>query len=263
MTTADSAESVQAPPMKVRVASDLHFEFHQDRGALLAAELAVGLGPADVLVVAGDLDCALGIEDALKLLAQSVTAQIVYVTGNHEFYGGDRESVVASIRRAANAHSNLHWLDNEAVTILGQRFLGTPLWFRRPGPKAPKWAMSDFSAIRSFESWVYAENQRALTFLQQQLRKGDVVVSHYLPTPASIAPQFRGSALNPFFLCDVSGLIDAREPALWIHGHTHSSCRYRHGPTEVVCNPFGYVGHDLNPQYRTFDFLLSHATGMV
>ena len=37
-----------------------------------------------------------------------------------------------------------------------------------------------------------------------------------------------------------SGLIEERQPALWVHGHTHDSCDYRVGNTRVICNPRGY-----------------------
>ena len=35
-------------------------------------------------------------------------------------------------------------------------------------------------------------------------------------------------------------LIEERKPALWVHGHTHTSFNYTIGPTRVVCNPLGY-----------------------
>jgi hypothetical protein len=53
-----------------------------------------------------------------------------------------------------------------------------------------------------------------------------------------------------FFLCDVRKLIETAQPALWIHGHTHESCDYQIGRTRVVCNPYGYAGHEVN---RAFD----------
>jgi hypothetical protein len=40
-------------------------------------------------------------------------------------------------------------------------------------------------------------------------------------------------------------LIVAREPALWIHGHTHHAMDYRIGPTRILCNPLGYP-HEAN-----------------
>jgi len=67
-----------------------------------------------------------------------------------------------------------------------------------------------------------------------------VVITHYLPARASVHPQYKGSVLNPFFLCDMEELIQAKEPALWFHGHTHTSVDTLVGETRVVCNPLGY-----------------------
>jgi hypothetical protein len=47
-------------------------------------------------------------------------------------------------------------------------------------------------------------------------------------------------------------LILKYKPALWIHGHTHSSVDTYVGGTRIVCNPRGYVygnGQIENPNF--------------
>ena len=236
--------------MRVQYFSDLHFEFHRDAGESFVASLE----PAgvDVLVVAGDLAVGEGVGLALDLVcARYADATVVFVHGNHEFYGSTREDVLAVTRAACARHQNLRWLDGGVTEIDGVRFVGAPLWFRHPGPaERLKLAMNDFREIREFESWVYAENARAIAFLERELRDGDVVVTHYLPTRASIAPGWAGSQLNPFFVCDVEDLLRERRPALWVHGHTHASVDVVVGQTRVVCNPFGYVRREQNASFR-------------
>jgi Icc-related predicted phosphoesterase len=100
--------------------------------------------------------------------------------------------------------------------------------------------LDDFSKIKDYESWVYSENWKAIDFLAENLGSGDVVVTHHLPSRKSVHPKYERSPLNSFFLCDVEPLIADRQPALWIHGHTHSSSDYQIGATRVVCNPAGY-----------------------
>jgi hypothetical protein len=154
------------------------------------------------------------------------------------------------LRRAQRRQRNLRWLDAEAVSIEGVRFLGAPLWFERtPIGDAVRGAMHDFSAIRDLEDWVYRENARARAFFEAELRAEDVVVTHHLPCAASVAPRWRGSPLNAFFLCDLEALIRSRAPALWIHGHTHESVDVLVGTTRVVCNPFGYARREENPRF--------------
>jgi Icc-related predicted phosphoesterase len=226
--------------VRLRVGSDLHLEFQTDRGRALVGALTSG--DFDVLVVAGDLTDAKGLAAALSMLAEATKKPIVYVHGNHEFYGSDRESVLATTRAATIAYRHLYCLDGHAISIDGQRFLGTPLWFAESD--APKWALNDFTQIAGFESWVYKENQLARAFLNREVRSGDVVVTHHLPHPDSVHPKYARSALNPFFLCDVSDVIREEQPALWVHGHTHERCDYRIRGTRVICNPFGYAGYE-------------------
>lgn len=235
--------------MRVQLLSDLHFEFHRDGGQAFVESMEPD--GIDVLVLAGDIAVGEGIVSALdRVCRHYVDATVVYVHGNHEYYGTSREAVFAHTRRACDAHANLRWLDCEAVEVAGHRILGAPLWFRDAPEAAPfKRAMTDFSVIEGFESWVYADNARAVDFLDRELRPGDVVVTHHLPSQRSVSPHYVGHPLNPFFVCDLESLILDRAPAYWLHGHTHDSVRYNLGATTVLCNPFGYVGHELNRHF--------------
>jgi hypothetical protein len=48
---------------------------------------------------------------------------------------------------------------------------------------------------------------------------------------------------------ELSTLVDAAQPALWVHGHIHEQRDYRLGPTRVVCNPRGTRdGHGFDPE---------------
>lgn len=237
--------------MKLRLASDLHYEFHADQGEGLTAELVAGA--FDVLVIAGDLCDFQGLAAALQRVARAAAPRpLVYVLGNHEYYGGDRDAVINAVARVVREHPNLHWLEGcgaegtegqalGVLTLGDRRFVGTTLWFAHH-PNAPQWAMNDFSMIRGFRAWVYERNREAQRFLQDTVQPGDVVVTHHLPAERSVAPQFRGSALNAFFLCSQRALMLTHKPALWCHGHTHVGADYQLGETRVVCNPFGYPG---------------------
>lgn len=232
--------------MQVQLLSDVHVEFHADQGVAFVRSLEPS--GVDVLVLAGDIAVGPGLVPALSLFCERYRgAKVVYVHGNHEYYGTNRESVVALTREAAALNRNLVWLDSEMAEIGGQRFLGGPLWFeRRPEADRFKRGMADFEAISGFESWVYDENRRMKELLAKELRETDVVVTHHLPTFASVASRFTSSPLNAFFVCDVEELIEERGPRLWMHGHTHVSVDKRIGRTRVLCNPFGYVGWELN-----------------
>jgi len=232
--------------MKLRIVSDLHLEWHPDGGRALVRNVVSG--DFDVLVVAGDLADAKRLPAALSLLARECRKEILYTYGNHEFWGSDRESVIGSVMKNEDPH--LFVMDGSVgvVRIDGQRFVGTPLWFRKSA--APKHYMNDFSQIRDFESWVYEENRRAQDVLQKSVEPNDVVITHYLPSERCVHPKWKGSPLNAFFVCDMDPLIKERRPKLWVHGHTHESVDSTVWQTRLVCNPYGYHGHEVNAAFN-------------
>lgn len=234
----------------VQYMSDLHFEFHRDGGASFVASLKPE--GVDVLILAGDIAVGDGIGPALDLFCERYEdAVVVVVHGNHEFYGTTRERVVEVTTEAEARHGNLLWLDCDVAEIQGLRILGAPLWFQHPGIYGHyRRGMNDFSQIMHFEDWVYGENKHAIEFLEREMRAGDIVVTHYLPTQASVPKRFVGNALNIFFVCDVEPLMVSREPAVWVHGHTHDSVNKMVGKTRVLCNPYGYVRHETNPNFN-------------
>ena len=225
--------------MKIQLISDVHCEFHDDRGRRFASQLP--LDGTDVLVIAGDFGTAETLHDPLKQLCSRV-AHVVYVAGNHEYYHSNRGVVNRALQKISKRCDNFHWLDNSSVEIGGQRFIGATMWFPNdPLNVAYESQSTDFRAIQGFKNWVYKENDKTQMYLTTQIQEGDVAVTHHLPCWKSIAEKFRGSELNRFYVCDMSNVILDKKPALWLHGHTHESCDYLVGDTRIICNPYGYA----------------------
>jgi predicted phosphodiesterase len=246
--------------VKIRIASDLHFEFHEDHGQSIVRQIAPG--DFDLLVVAGDLTNFAGLESALSSVCEAVAPKpVVYVLGNHELYGGSWESVVERVRRAQADLENLIFLEQETATVLGRRFVGCTLWFAHSGANEPlDEHVADFQTISGIRAWLPGKAKASREFLEAGVRPGDIVVTHHLPHPGSISPRFVRSRLNPYFLHDLSATVETAGAALWIHGHTHTSADYVAGTTHVVCNPLGYPGFfpgEPNPEFRAdFDLVV-------
>ena len=100
--------------LNLRVVSDLHLEF----GAL-----KLSARDADVLIAAGDIDVG---EAGLKWL-QQFHCPVIYVAGNHEYWGEDLISFTRQLTQSAGG-GNVHYLENSKVVIDGVRFLGCTLW---------------------------------------------------------------------------------------------------------------------------------------
>lgn len=234
--------------MRIRLLSDLHLEFRPDwRQWVDSLD-----NDCDVLVLAGDI-ATKEIEDVLEAFAKRF-ANIYVVAGNHEYYGSSVDDTRARFRRAYLGIDAVWWLDLTISFTQRRRLLGATLWFEKPPTDESKWAMSDFTSIRSLEPWVYDQNRLARQWLAANLQEGDIVITHHLPSARCVHPKFIGSPLNRFFLgCmtrELDDLIEDRKPAAWLFGHTHESTDIRIGKTRVVSNPYGYHGHETNPHFN-------------
>ncbi|HVP61334.1 MAG TPA: metallophosphoesterase [Myxococcaceae bacterium] len=238
--------------MRIQPLSDLHLEFDEDQGERFALSLPV-LG--DVLVLGGDIVPLRRRDHVRKVLGWfcSRFPEIVYVPGNHEYYRTSPAWGAATLAACARGLSNLHVLDPGVAEIGGIRFVAATLWFPlTPDEETYRGVVADFALIRDFVPWVHQTHAAQLAFLEQTIRPGDVVITHHVPHPRSIAPQYAGDPLNRFFVAeDAAPLLERSGARLWIHGHTHVSFDYRVGDTRVICNARGYPGEpgtSLNPE---------------
>lgn len=240
--------------MKLHILSDLH---------LSTGGVSVPDTGADLLILAGDI----ARPDAAIAWAAGLGRRVLYVPGNHEFYGGSLDSTVARMKNLSSGH-DIRVLDNDQVVIGGVRFIGSTLWtdFMLLGEGARRDAaigeacrfMRDFSRIRvsEGEETLFSPAHSAQLFarhaawlearLSEPFDGPTVVITHHAPSPGSIHPRFEGSLLNACFVSDAEHLIDGERVALWVHGHTHDSFDYAVNGTRVVCNPRGYAKDGIN-----------------
>lgn len=233
--------------MKLLIFSDIHTEFQKDYGeSFLKSQKDVEY---DVCVIAGDITDYNTLNSTLPILADNFK-EVVFVIGNHECYGGSIEKAKNKVHEACDKYSNLHFLNNSSIEISGQRFIGGTLWFRDAPDNiiyARDWG--DFFEITNFQKDVYLENKKSIKYLTKTMCSTDVVITHYLPSNKCIVERFKGNPYNRFFLCDIEGLIVERQPKLCVFGHTHSSVDFVIDNTRLICNPFGYAGHEENPNF--------------
>lgn len=243
----------------LNILSDLHLSL----GALTVPE-----NGADLVVLAGDLARP---REAVSW-ASGFAKPVLYIPGNHEFYGGSISGTVDELRQLC-AGTNIHVLHNDEIIVEGVRFLGTTLWtdFMLFGVGVQRAAamqeavrfMRDFSRIRIGEApaALFTPTDSAALFkihaawleakLAEPFPGPTVVITHHAPSRKSIHPRFADSLLNPCFVSEADRLIDGRRARLWVHGHTHDSFDYSLNGTRVVCNPRGYSkdGVDENPLF--------------
>jgi predicted phosphodiesterase len=243
--------------MRVHVMSDIHFEHMQDKAHFFQQHKALqARDPADFLILAGDI-CQIGRRESFwkANLARLIGGykKVLYVPGNHEYYDytfQQADQFFEEIEGNPNFY-NLVQLDYGPVEVEGIRFIGNTMWFPNKGTPYTKRMMSDFDVIGNFEPQVYERHQEFLSRVVENLRSGDVVVTHHLPLPACVSPEYAGSLLNPFFMADMTAnLHEGRLPRVWIFGHTHTPVdTYHHVGTDkmrLYCNPLAYPNEGSN-----------------
>lgn len=250
--------------MRCLVLSDLHVE---------QVPFEVPEGDFDVVILAGDIHNGLASLDWARRAFER--HPVVQVAGNHEYYDEEHDTCRAEMRARARS-LGIHWLDNDAVVLGDVEFLGCTLWtdfrvYESPGRaqnlsagqamQANRALIQDFRLIRSGErSFEPADAQRLHEQSRQWLesalsharRRPRVVVSHHLPSWQSVCARFADSVTNAAFVSNCDDLV--RHADLWVHGHTHSSCRYRLGDAQVVCNPRGYPRRGRDGGFENPDF---------
>lgn len=253
--------------MKLWIMSDVHNEF-------TPLHLTKPHQGADMLVLAGDIDVGTRALDWIN--AAGLGMPVIYIPGNHEFYGKKIFKTMGSLVTEADGTA-IHCLNDSRLEWRGVRFLCATLWTdfdlyeptisRARAMDAAGYGMMDYRRIvwdvendrpgagyHRFQPRNALElHQRARKFLEDRLREPfagkTVVVTHMAPSMRSIPEQFAESTLNPAYASHLDALIIATKPALWIHGHTHTSFDYMIGETRVVCNPRGYVPDEPNPAF--------------
>ncbi len=240
--------------MKLHILSDLHTEF---------ADFSSPETGADVVILAGDIGVGLG---GIEWVARQFSSvPVIYVPGNHEFYGHDI-GLTEQLKKAASA--DIHILNNDTLELEGVRFLGCTLWtdFNLYGEgeawfarQRAKRLIEDFASIQNggrrftpecsvelheaSKAWLVGE-------FKNESRGPTVVVTHHLPASASIAKRYANDSLNPAFASRLEDVIEKYRPELWVHGHTHVPCDYELFDTRIICNPGGYPGENRRSGFR-------------
>jgi len=159
--------------MLIQLASDMHLEFwgHDWRRPIAALRGGV----ADVLLLPGDIFTwkTFTRDEITEIFSRfsEKAKHVLYIEGNHEYYGSRAPDLHARIRDT-DLGSSVHVLHDEVMEIEGWRFLGGTLWFPdRPEDRVQQRCISDFSVIKDFTPWVYERYEASRDFLGREVRR--------------------------------------------------------------------------------------------
>jgi predicted phosphodiesterase len=248
--------------MRIITYSDLHLEFGS--GWALPPEAR-----GDVLILAGDI---ITLKDyrPLDRLLQSWKKPVLYVTGNHEYYTRSPMDLEDSQFKAwlETNHPQVKLLFEEPVSIDGVNFFGGTMWTDFDGGNTramitAQSQMNDFRLIYNPDQTPFRPADAAvlhkkfvaklLAWFDEDLTGPRVVISHNAPV-INPRTKFRGSPLWPAFnSLDMVKVIEDRQPALWVYGHTHECDDQKIGKTRIISNQLGYPDQYGGFECKDFD----------
>jgi len=231
--------------MKLHILSDVHVEFEPYD----APETN-----ADIVVLAGDIHVGRnGFDWARKQFPNKL---VLYVLGNHEYYGKALPEFTDTLRELAEG-TNVHILEQDSLTLDGITFLGCTLWTdfelfgdaRIAGYEAAQ-KMTDYKRIRVSPNYrrlrsddtaaIYHLSRRWLESQLQDVPNKLVVITHHAPSRKSLPECHQDDLLSAACVSNLDDLVKNSNASLWIHGHLHVGSDYSLGNTRVLCNPKGY-----------------------
>ena len=214
-----------------------------------------------VVVIAGDFcDRLLGITLAQRMLNMFPNIHIVYVPGNHEYYGTSIEVLSHDLMKSSQYIERLHVLDGMYINtakIDDVTFIGGTLWtdFNKQNTAVMNVAqreMNDYNYIYHGGHGTISTNRTVNEHYEQRkaifkaLKKTEgkrVVITHHKPFLDVIR-----DPLSYAYCVDLSKNLDGLEkeqlPTYWFYGHTHRSDvttqKYKNGEVTFISNQYGY-----------------------
>jgi 3',5'-cyclic AMP phosphodiesterase CpdA len=254
--------------MKIRVLSDLHIEW---------GPLELSHAGEDIAVLCGDIAIHTEAMDLLKQMAQLFDIPIIVLAGNHEFYTNEDspshtwEGTIDELREAADLTDRIEkgkvtFFEDSSAVYEGVRFIGATLWtdmhLYGDDPLVQirvEQSLNDYRLIKRIDGGdlramdTIARHGVSRQFITDKLAEPfegpTVVLTHHAPSWLSVPEQFKADASSAGYASRLETIMLDFEPALWVHGHMHTSLDYEVGETRIVCNPRGYARASENPAF--------------
>lgn len=235
--------------LRLQIVSDLHLEFLSTDQVVEVADRVSYKSPADILILSGDI-CSWSERSIDKLdtfLDKVVNTydNVLYILGNHEYYGCSYSEVQITKRKLEYEWDNLSILDNEEISIdsLGDitTFYGTTLWFEENVETSMKRTyLNDYRCIQDFtpDNWC----REAIKFIKDIPDDEDrkVLITHHVPHSKFISEKYVGNDMNCFYLNEIGKFLHKFDFVTF--GHSHESVDQQFSDRcHAISNPRGYV----------------------
>jgi len=253
------------PSIKAHWLSDIHLDQASDQQCNLLLEKITST-ESDCLVVSGDISKATKLLDHLSLLAAACAPnKVFFVTGNHDYHGGNIRDVESHVNALCTAIDNLHHIDGSQIIPLSRHvcLIGHRGW---PDARAGYGQHTvvdspDRHVIEDFDGLTLSQSLEKMTMLGLESAR---VIRHILPLALTQyrhvvvlthVPPFSEAAMydnkpcgpthsphyvNQSFGMTINAIARAfpRRLITVLSGHTHHACMIHVRPNVIV-----RVGH--------------------
>ncbi|MFZ4538198.1 metallophosphoesterase [Propionivibrio sp.] len=238
--------------MRIALYSDLH----RESSPWEPPELDV-----DVVILAGDIGShTRGLAWAAGAFRRSpVSPTVLYVAGNHEYYDSHL-GLLDEMQKPVWEQAGVFFLERRSLELGGVHFLGCTLWSGFDLHGADKayahmavarssindyWMIQAHGGMRLAPRDTRKLHRTAVRWLNDELAKPfdgkTVLITHFAPHRGCVASQHQGSDVSPYFVTDLSRLMEKHKIDLWCHGHTHTNTDFvAENGCHVISNQLGY-----------------------
>lgn len=239
--------------IRVDILSDLHIEFN---GWKPFEERLRSTG-SKTLICSGDLGPIYMTDTSYVFSYLSrIYDQIIYVPGNHDYYGGSISEGNTLLDELEDWVPGLEILRPGKVSLIGNyKVVGGTLWVPFHS-KMKEYPINDPYQITDLYHYLDRMYKDTVKWLEETVDNQTIVVTHHLPHPRSVAAQYKGEQTNAWFVSDLSGLIEDKKPFMWIHGHSHCKVDYMVGNTRIINNAYGYPSENRLDKFGTLTYYL-------
>lgn len=235
---------------RIRLYSDLHLETRtKEQTAELLEHLCDGPAPA-LTIMAGDVvpiawALAPGNEHAIMFLREYARrrGRVIYVLGNHDVWFGKIAAFEDLLKDFQMAIGWRFEILRRSTSFLGRRrILGCTMYWATTAQRT-----MDYNVVPDLHPWATDQGAADEAWLRAEVRPGDVVVTHLLPSMRCEDPRYAGRPSNAYFVRPMDDLIETAKPAVWCFGHTHCGVDRLAGDTHLLANPLGRADEGLAP----------------
>lgn len=237
--------------MKFYYVSDIHLEHIPDFYLYQVLKSFDDISVNDSLILVGDICNPYRQLNILINYLKNKVKYIIYISGNHEYYGSSINYTDSFISSLEKTYDNFYYLNNKKIVVNDIEILGGTGWSNVLNNRVSN--LNDFKVINGMTpekmTLLY---ESFYMFLKENINndKNQIIISHFLPCKKLISKKFKDDPLNFYFCNGVYDTLYDCSPKYWLYGHDHNKyTRKKINNTIFLTNQGDYGNLKFNLRY--------------